>query len=294
MPSSDHPHPPHQAIVLEKWRLLTIFWIVQSVVLLGVGVIWQLMAESVDGPKGVYVGEVSFGRIANVFGESRYWLYAGATLIGMTIGQALLVWPVARPRARKDRGWPVWVSLGVAGIGVAVMGAALLLATSSLFDLTDVKPAWESIDIAFHWIMIAWCLICWGIATPLLWRFSVRRLDAGARHEDVLSMISARLFTGTVIEVAAIIPLDIMIRRKETCYCWAGSFFALSLCGGMGLILLGPMILFPLLARRRKRYYAGICDACGYDMTALLTAARTIDRCPECGCGWRPAPDPKS
>jgi rubrerythrin len=52
----------------------------------------------------------------------------------------------------------------------------------------------------------------------------------------------------------------------------------------VGIVALGPAVLLPILSRRRKRWYAGRCDACGYDMTGTPSA----DRCPECGAGWRP------
>lgn len=283
--ASLNPEPPRAWRLLGKWRMLTIFWIVQALVLLCIGTIWQIMAENVDGPKGVYLGTLTASGLRNLTTGSE-WVMRSLTIIAaMTLGQALLVWPVAKPRATRERGWPLLLSLIAAGAGVTTLAAAFALFLGEFVQRFKI-PLIDD-DFPIYWLLGAWCVICWLMATPLLWRFSVRRLNAGMRHEDLLGLIAARLFTGTIIEIAAIIPLDVMVRRKETCYCWSGTFFALSLCGGLGLILLGPMVLFPLLARRRKRYYAGLCDACGYDLRSLMDTARTIDRCPECGAGWR-------
>src|SRR5262249_35833512 len=124
-------------------------------------------------------------------------------------------------------------------------------------------------------------LLAWGIATPLLIAFCRR----GPR-ESLLARVAAMIFTGTIVEAAAIIPLDVMVRRRTDCYCFAGTLWALILCGSLGVFARGRAIFLPLLARRRKRWYDGRCEVCGYDMRGTMTA----ERCPECGTGWRPAP----
>ena len=58
---------------------------------------------------------------------------------------------------------------------------------------------------------------------------------------------------------------------------------AMTICGTLGLFALGPAILIPVFARRRKRWRTGRCEVCGYD----LSASRGADRCPECGTGWK-------
>ena len=118
-------------------------------------------------------------------------------------------------------------------------------------------------------------------------RFCSRGLKSGKRHEALLGRIAATLFVGTLVEAAAIMPIDVMYRRKQDCYCFAGTFGAYALLLAAGLLTLGPAILLPVLARRRKRWYGSCCDCCGYDMTGLIGASRVIDRCPECGAGWR-------
>jgi hypothetical protein len=123
--------------------------------------------------------------------------------------------------------------------------------------------------------------LSWAVATPLLLAF-LRRRD----HESGLARISSRLFLGSVIEAGAVIPLDVMVRRKASCYCGEGTLWALTMCWGVGTLVLGPAIWLIPLAGRRKRWYAGRCEACGYDMSGCLHAPS----CPECGAGWRSVP----
>jgi hypothetical protein len=121
-------------------------------------------------------------------------------------------------------------------------------------------------------------LVSWAVATPLLLSFSRYKPPHTA-----LGRISSRLLMGTLIEAAAVIPLDVMVRRKTDCYCGEGSLWSLTMCWVVGSLVLGPaMWLYPL-RKRRLRWYRGVCPACGYNMRGCPGA----DRCPECGAGWR-------
>lgn len=186
---------------------------------------------------------------------------------------ALFLWPIARPGAGPSRGLTASALAAAFMVGVLVsagVGAlSFLIYEETGLDI-GVKP--------MTWVLIAALLAGWVIATPLVLAF-IRK----GRRETMLARLAARLFTGTIIEAAAIIPIDVLIRRKEDCVCTTGTYFALVACGGVGIFALGPVIVLPVLARRRKRWYASHCDVCGYDMSTTLK----LDRCPECGTGWR-------
>lgn len=189
----------------------------------------------------------------------------------------LFLWPIRKPGAAGTPR-PLWVSLTVAGllIGVLVAGAALA-AAHTVFTIVE-----ESIpdDGVVWWGIFGVGVAGWIVATPLLIAFTKR-----GRPESVVQRIAARLFVGTIVEAAAIIPLDALVRRKEDCVCATGTYLGLTLCGAVGLFVLGPAVLLPVLARRRKRWYAGHCEVCGYDMSRT----KALDRCPECGSGWKAA-----
>lgn len=256
--------PPRGAA--NKWWVVGAYWAVQAAfVLIAGAVIW---------------GAGSASDVIDALSDASYVLWALAAAAGLMLAQAVFVWPVRRPVSRAERGWPVLVSLGLAGLGAALVFVGLAFGLMEVIELVGGEGS--DLDQA------AWQAAWWGglglgwlVATPLLIAFA-RGRRAG-RRETMLGRIAARLFLGTIIETAAIIPLDVMVRRRTDCYCGEGTFYALLICGGVGTFALGPAIWLPLLARRRKRWYEGRCDACGYDMRGTPAA----ERCPECGAGWR-------
>ncbi|MEX2218098.1 MAG: hypothetical protein WD749_05000 [Phycisphaerales bacterium] len=178
---------------------------------------------------------------------------------------------------RSRTGASARVSLFIAAFGAGLMAMGIpWVAHSLILNFGAAEPP----DRAFAVAIVGTLLVSWAIATPLLLRF-LRRGHA----DDRLGRVAAWLFTGTVVEAAAVIPLDIMVRRKTDCYCGEGTLWTLTICWGVGLWALGPAIWLIPLARRRKRWYAGVCPVCGYDMTGLADAPR----CPECGSGWKAA-----
>lgn len=184
---------------------------------------------------------------------------------------AVFLWPVARPGA--GAGKSLMASAAVAGLLIGVLALGLAAAVMQIVQGEtglSVSTVW--------WVSLSVLGAGWAVATPLVWRFVKR-----GRRETVLARLAARLFMGTMLEAAALIPLDVMVRRKEDCMCGTGTFLALVGCGTAGIFVLGPVVFLPLLAKRRKRWYASRCDVCGYDMSSTPR----VDRCPECGAGWR-------
>jgi hypothetical protein len=264
--------------VLSKWWLVGAYWVLQATGVYALTPLWLISAFNVEPGKDL--GSVGSAEYVEALG-SLQWMTWSAVIVSVLTGlQLIFVWPVRRPAPRDHRGWPIWVSLGIAGLAVAALLTGLLLAISQgIYTYTqfDIFVKYD-IPIKREWVVGAWCLVSWGVATPLLVRFC-----RGGPRESLLAKVSSRLFVGTVIEIAAIIPIDVMVRRKESCYCGAGTYFGLTLCGAVGVLVLGPAVLLPLVVRRRRRWYEGKCDACGYDMRSTPKA----DRCPECGMGWR-------
>lgn len=267
-----------------KWRWAAAYWAAQS---LFVWLIGPVIAEA--GPK---------------FKAQRYfellldWDYIRhvALLAGLIIVvQVLFLIPVQKPGPRRARGAPLWLSCSLAALGLGCITLGILWAAGDLLwmmgftgdqpdiansTMTASRTLWPQADrgvmlyviLALHWVA----------ATPLLVVFS-----RGRDKHAALGRIASGLFMGTVVEVASIIPLDVLVRRRSDCYCEQGTFWTLVVCGSLGLFALGPAVFLPLLGERRRRWHGGHCDVCGYDMTATPKA----DRCPECGTGWK-APEP--
>lgn len=197
-----------------------------------------------------------------------FWAIAGAAAVIATA--FFLMLSGDRPSAL--------VSVVIAGFGAAALTIGIPWVTFSVADTLLKK---EPSSAAFACAVVATLLLNWAIATPLLLRF-LRRPPA-APLEDRLARIAAWLFLGSVLEAAAVIPLNVMVRRKTSCYCGEGTLWSVTICWGLGTLVLGPAVWLIPLGRRRKRWASGSCDACGYEMTACPGA----ERCPECGAGWR-------
>lgn len=277
-----------------KWRLMAALWALQALGMVVLGALWEMLSPGLQPTPGArVVGEFTGERLGRLLGYREFWVSCAVAVGAVTLGQALLLAPVRRPEGRSARGWPLRASVAAAGFAIAALSVAALLALGSLETIAGFRFPWSEWLNAQSYVPLGlWIGAVWLGSGVLLWRFTRRRLGAGERREDVLARIAARLFLGTVVEVAAIIPLDVMARRRSDCYCFAGTYFALIVCGCVGLMALGPAVLLTVLSRRRRRWYGGHCDACGYDLAGLLGGHRPLERCPECGAGWRGPAEP--
>lgn len=263
---------------MPRWVLLAGYWAIQGVVVYAAAAAWvtlNVLSGGTDAP--LYRFEI--GEFFELMADAEWAVRTAAAIGVFTLMQAGLLWPVARPSFNRDgHGTPVWVSAAAAGAAIAVVWAGVVLAAAGAWQLfaSDTTTAWMERTLLI--VLGVSMVVAWAVATPLVARFVSR-----GRREDRLARLSAMIFMGTVVEAVAIVPLDVMMRRKTSCYCDTGTFWALTACGTVGLFVLGPAMFLPVLARRRRRWYAGRCDACGYDMRATPRALR----CPECGAGWR-------
>jgi hypothetical protein len=278
-----------------KWVLVAGFWLVQGIVLYVLQAFLYVSQAEVNGvvlirdADGNLTGETTTRMLGEIptwadyvdlatLPEFAWWMGGGIAVL--TGAQALFLMPVRRPGMSRAGGKGLRSSLCVAGLTIAGLTLAAAMGIVGVLDEYGVVE-----DAMIDWIpgspwtvMGAVVLTSWAVATPLLIAF----VRAG-RKETFLARLSRRLLIGTVVETALLIPLDVMVRRKTNCYCWAGTYWGLTLCGAIGVFALGPAVFLPVLARRRATWYGGHCGVCGYDMTGDMKAAR----CPECGTGWR-------
>ena len=264
------------------------YWVAQAVFVVLAIPLGLSQIDTVNGPHGRPWGELHGRELMGMLGDWPVVLAMLGTIATLMALQAVIVWPVRRPRHRTAKGWPLRLSVAAGAIAGTALAAGIVWAIGTVMSLWEPRlepEEWKVLWIAM-WVWIGGSYIA---GTVLLYRFCSRGLRRGERHETLLGRIAATLFVGTLVEAAAIMPIDMMFRRKQDCYCAAGTFWAYVALLAAGLLTLGPAIILPVLSRRRKRWYGSHCDCCGYDMTGLIGGDRLIDRCPECGVGWKPS-----
>ncbi len=245
--------------------LILIVGLIEAALIYSLGFVWL----SASG------GELRDDLVALLY-EPEAHLFVGIWTTCIIGAQAALLLPVRRPFAISEAGTSLKASLIAAALAIA------LLTCAGIWALIELMQLWEDFVglPGAAWILLGMIGFAWLLTTPLLFIFC-----RNAPRDSLIARISTRLFLGTMIETAAIIPLDVMVRKRTDCYCGSGTFLALTATGTVGLFAMGPAIFAPLIARRRKRWWQSRCENCGYDMTGNAQA----DRCPECGAGWRAA-----
>jgi hypothetical protein len=278
-----------KAHVLGKWRLIGWYWIAQAAFVALFVPVWILQGDTVNGREGRPLGTIEWSRLEGLYEDVDVWGVMLGAILGLMVLQAALVWPVRKPRARSERGWSLRLSIGVAALVGTALGVAMLLGAATLLEMWD-PPLSNEVRRALLVGFWVWLGVSYILGYVLLRRFCLRGLQRGERHESLLGRIAATLFVGTLVEAAAIMPIDVLMRKRESCYCFAGTYWGYVILLACGWVTLGPAILLPLFSKRRKRWYGSRCECCGYDMTGIIRAERAIDRCPECGAGWKHEP----
>ncbi len=199
--------------------------------------------------------------------------------------QALILLPVARPKAKRARGVPVFVSLGIGALLCAALVGGFAMAVA------DALRTKKGDDYVVAGLLVA--AVAWPIGTALFVGFA--RARPGLSREALLGRVTRGILKGTAFEALAVLPLDAMIRRKSDCYCVAGSVLAWAVCVGVGLIVFGPAALLPAITRHREAWYQGRCDACGGPLTlsgAVTASYRSAppETCGACGGPTRTEP----
>lgn len=249
----------------EKRRWLVRFWIGQAAVLyLGTPAYVLLIVE----------GPVRVAECLGTLLDPSYLTSISIFVAVVTALQWVYLRPIRPPMPGRRPVRMVW-SMLIGGFAISALLAAAALAYIGFMEDYCGRPGPGE---ALGWLLLGLFGLNWLLATPLLMAFS----DRAASHEDLLTRVATRLFAGTVIELLAAMPLDLLAREREKCSCGRGTLHAVWIATAVGAILFGPVVFLVLLARRRTRWPGGRCGACGADVGDALV----VKRCPACGAGW--------
>ena len=157
---------------------------------------------------------------------------------------SLLLAPLPVPSAAPVRP----ARLGPRIIAAALLGGLpLALALLAVVDLCVIFPGNEVAP--FHLVYVqgifgVWVL-SWLIWTPIL-------LHRSRREADALERFVGRSVKGSAVGLALCLPWYYVLRRKQSCFCGLGTFWALVL-GLWSLLVMGGPLLFVLARDRRLR-----------------------------------------
>lgn len=153
----------------------------------------------------------------------------------------------------------------LAGALVTILGFGAIEALTVLVSGVPNDPSPMVSALVLTWLLSS---LGWS---AVLWR-------AGAEsNPDGVSRLVRAAFRGSALQVVLGLPLYIIVRRKESCWCSLVTFW--SLCVGFAsmILLCGPGAVLLLTRGHRRAWRRGACGSCGH------LRAPSSDRCPECG-----------
>jgi hypothetical protein len=209
------------------------------------------------------------------------WLVSVLPGLLIATTQCLFVVPLLDVRIRlRTGGRPLLLSLVGAAFAAAMATTALVLAVSDIVWLVRTGEGKEYDDAygLLVWLTVGVLACSWLVWTPVLVVFSRRR-----PHRTTPGRLIGMLLGGTILELLVILPVDIVVRYRGSCYCTTASFHGTWVAGLVLLWLTGPGVIVAVTSRRRRAWLEHHCDGCGYPK-----GPSPGPRCPECGRSWEP------
>ena len=210
--------------------------------------------------------------------EPGWWILGVVPGLLIATTQCLFLVPVLDVRVRVGRdSRPLLPSLlGAAFVGALGMTALILALTDVVGLLRNNEAKEYEGHWSLFWIILSVLACSWLIWTPVLAIFSRRR-----PHRTTPGRLVGLLLGGTIIEMVVIIPVDLLVRSRNSCYCSTASFHGTWLAVLALLWLAGPGIVLAVTSKRRRAWLAHHCTNCGY-----AKGPSPGPKCPECGYAW--------
>ena len=208
-----------------------------------------------------------------LIGDPDRWEYA--INVALFVGLVLLAqWAFLRPR----RGWPAQLAATGRPLRSAVLAAAamgMLLTVGLVAFLLEIINWWEPATEGEYSLLAFWgaMLLIWGVWA---WIFFVYWRQ-GDRYTQ-LGKVLRGLIAGSLVETFVAVPVLILAKPQQGCYCRLGTYTTLVFAGTVLLWAFGPgIVLLYMRERYRRERLFPTCETCGYD----LRASKIV--CPECG-----------
>jgi len=225
--------PPVLVRVLTLSVLLAfLFHFVMMVVVALVG--WNTDSLTLRSLFGVGLFEAS--------GSDWFWILLLWALALLQASLLTLPLPVSSaPGAKVPLGPRVIAAAFLGGLFIAIP----LLASVDLYYLSaKTDPKGYDAEPYVLGVLAAWAL-SWLIWTPIL-------LHRSRGQADAVERFVGKNIAGSAVGLALCLPWYFVLRRKQSCFCGLGTFWALVL-GLWSLLVIGGPLLFVLARDRRLR-----------------------------------------
>ncbi len=212
--------------------------------------------------------------------DGEWWAYVGGlTIVGVGV-QALFVIPVIGKRPPKaPRSRSLKISLIIAAAVASGLTFGLIFAFATFAEVV------LEMNLDFDGSTAEMLVTAIFVGSWAFWSAVLLFYCRGIWADRTLGRVVGLLIGGTVLEALVVLPLDIMVRRRTDCYCFAGTLFALCIATVATLWLAGPGIVIALTSKKHRRWREFHCFRCGYAKGPSPGAV-----CPECGYAWLDAP----
>lgn len=271
---------------MTRWRALAAIWIgaaaawwllVPIIVMIVVGASEWIESGS---PYVDFRDYVNIITLSDGIDDEGAWVLIAVAVFAATL-QLMLVAPAVPPYRAAEQGRPMTQSIVAAAIVAGALVTALafgavealiVLIRMDVLDAPSNDPAWLASGLAVTWLLTS---AAW---TAILWR------AGSVASPDRVSRLVRSALQGSALQVVLALPLYVIVRRKESCWCSLLTFW--SLCIGLAsmLLLCGPGLVLLLTRSHRRLWRQGACTSCGH------VRSPGSNRCPECGAEYAARP----
>ena len=215
-----------------------------------------------------YTGAVVF---SEGFYTNEHLILLAIAMFAATL-QLMLAAPAVPPFRAAQEGRSMRQSIVaaaiLAGALVTILGFGAIEALTVLVSGVPNDPSPMVSALVLTWLLSS---LGWS---AVLWR-------AGAEsNPDGVSRLVRAAFRGSALQIVLGVPLYVIVRRKESCWCSLFSFWSLSVGFASMFLLCGPGAVLLFTRGHRRAWRQGACGSCGH------VRAPHADRCPECGVAY--------
>ncbi len=245
--------------------------------LLPLVVLWSALLEgdfwSALSAYGAYhAGLLGGGQMTEVF-EILVWHMTPSVILAAV--QVVFLAPLVGPVRSDSQGRSMRASMLSAACVALVLSCGIVFALFEVVALVSTEGVSASLVEDDPVIAPFALFIGWGII-GLPWTIALWKVG-DSRHPNGLARATRMLLAGTVIELVLALPIYVLARRRESCYCSLSSWWAM-VAGIVALLsLCGPCAVLFLTREARRNWSRGACHACGYPRRSGAV------QCSECG-----------